>query len=200
MINTFKRLSIYLLGFYLSSGSLITVTPAQGEIKNSPKRIAILELKNMAPRLISGAEVKFLSDEIRRISRLLPSSHYSVITKENIEMLLPPDVHLEDCVGTCEVETGRMLSADYIITGELIKFGKSLRVSLKAHETRSEPYLYHLPRLSGRDGSQSRSQFRSTALLPQGSRILLLANEHFTNEHFTNEHPSQSRDRFSSTP
>ena len=105
------------------------------------KRVAILELRNLAPGKITSAEVKYLSDEVRRITSLLPKDRYLIMTKENIELMLPPDVKLEDCQGSCEVETGRLLQADFLITGELIKFGASLRVSLKAHDTHSGTYI-----------------------------------------------------------
>jgi len=115
--------------------------PVSAQSSSPPKRIAVLELRNLASAQISPAEVNYLSDEVRRITSLLPKERFAIMTKENIELMLPPDVKLEDCQGSCEVETGRLLQADFLITGELIKFGKSLRVSLKAHDTRSGSFL-----------------------------------------------------------
>jgi len=126
--------------FMLSAGGYALAE--QGAKEGSAlKRVAILELRNLAPGKITSAEVKFLSDEVRRITSLLPKDRYLIMTKENIELMLPPDVKLEDCQGSCEVETGRLLQADFLITGELIKFGSSLRVSLKAHDTHSGTYI-----------------------------------------------------------
>ena len=65
-------------------------------------------------------------------------------------VLIDPNTTLEDCVGTCEVETGRTLGADWILTGEVIRFGKSLRVSVKLHDTHSGQYLAG-DSLKGRD-------------------------------------------------
>lgn len=128
-------------GFLTTLITLCASGDAQAEEASPLQRVAILELKNLAPGKITSAEVKYLSDEVRRITSLFPKERYLIMTKENIELMLPPDVKLEDCQGSCEVETGRLLQADFLITGELIKFGSSLRVSLKAHDTRSGTYL-----------------------------------------------------------
>ena len=64
-----------------------------------------------------------------------------MLTKESLESLIDPSVSLEDCVGSCAVETGRMVGARWILTGEVVRFGKSLRVSLKIHDTEGGHFL-----------------------------------------------------------
>ena len=112
---------------------------AQG--KSKPKRIAILELANRTRQQVSLEEIHYLTNEMRRVAGFLPSDDFLVMTKESIEVLIDPDKSLEDCIGVCEVETGRLLGADWILTGEVIRFGKSLRVSVKLHDTKSGQYL-----------------------------------------------------------
>jgi TolB-like protein len=106
---------------------------APGELE----RVAVLELKNKLPQQISTDEISFLTNEARAVVSALPSSHFVVMTRESLEALIEPGKTLEDCVGTCEVETGRLLGAQWIITGEVVRFGSSLRVSLKLHNTRT---------------------------------------------------------------
>lgn len=111
------------------------------EETRKPKRIAILELADRTRGQVSREEIHYLTNEMRRIAGLLPRDLFLVMTKENIEVLIDPGQSLEECVGSCEVETGRLLGADWILTGEVIRFGKSLRVSVKLHDTRSGQYL-----------------------------------------------------------
>lgn len=69
---------------------------------------------------INGPEEKidFYSDLLRTYANKY--TDYRVITKENIEILVKPET-LAECVGKCEIEVGRMLSASYVITGSLYK-------------------------------------------------------------------------------
>ena len=130
-----------LLSLALSWATLGSWALAQGEPKPKPKRIAILELANRTRQQVSLEEIHYLTNEMRRVAGFLPADEFLVMTKESIEVLIDPDKSLEDCIGVCEVETGRLLGADWILTGEVIRFGKSLRVSVKLHETRSGQYL-----------------------------------------------------------
>ena len=101
----------------------------------SEQRIAVLELSNRTT--LSQEEVTYLSDLLRRLASSELAQTFLVIDKENIVTLLPPDRKLEDCVGECAVDTGRLLSAAYIITGDIIKFGKQLRITIKLHDTKT---------------------------------------------------------------
>ena len=60
-----------------------------------------------------------------------------MIDKANVLELLPPERTLEECIVECAVETGRLLQASYIITGDIIKFGRSLRVTVRLHDTQT---------------------------------------------------------------
>ena len=99
------------------------------------KRIAVLELSN--PARLSKQEVTYLSDLIRQLASSKLAQEFLVMDKANILTLLPPDIDLETCVGQCAVETGRLLQAAYIITGDILRFGKQLRITIKVHDTRS---------------------------------------------------------------
>lgn len=105
------------------------------------QRVAVLELLNRAPTLVSKDEVSYLTNELRTVASFLPVSKYLVLTQESLEVLIDPSTTLEECVGSCAVETGRLVGARWILTGEVVRFGQSLRVSLKVHDTKSGQFL-----------------------------------------------------------
>jgi TolB-like protein len=104
-------------------------------------KLAVLELRNDAG--LSVAEMAYLTDRVRGdASQNLPSSAFLVMTRESIQELLPPGVRLVDCLSSqCEVEVGRKIGADYIVTGEILKFGDELRMNLKVHHCASSAFL-----------------------------------------------------------
>lgn len=108
---------------------------AQKPHRVTPKRIAVLTLKN---KLGSHQnETNYLTAMIRgEVARRL-SETYLVMTEENIASLLPTDKPLEDCVSDCQITLGREIGASYIITGELVRFGQSLRLFIRLHNTYS---------------------------------------------------------------
>jgi TolB-like protein len=105
-------------------------------------KLAVLELKNKLPKQDrAGIDATFLTDSVR-MGAIDRSSGLEVMTRENVLVLLEASGRkLEDCEGECEVETGRRLGADYIVSGELLKFGSSLKVNLRLHDTRSGALL-----------------------------------------------------------
>ena len=104
-------------------------------------RLAVLELRDDAG--LSAAEMAYLTDRVRGdASQALPSSAFLVMTRESIQELLPPGVRLVDCLSSeCEVAVGRRIGADYIVTGEVLKFGDELRINLKVHHCASGAFL-----------------------------------------------------------
>jgi hypothetical protein len=90
---------------------------------------------------VSRDEVSYLTNELRTVASYLPAPKFLVLTQESLEALIDPSKSLEDCVGSCAVETGRIVGARWILTGEVVKFGSSLRVSLKLHDTTSGHFL-----------------------------------------------------------
>ena len=61
-----------------------------------------------------------------------------VITRENLLVLLHENgKDAAACEGECEVDTGRRIGADAIISGEVLKLGSRYKISLKLHETQS---------------------------------------------------------------
>ena len=102
-------------------------------------RVAVLDFR-ITGDAVTGTEADYLTDLVRGLSRqALPSAQYVVMTKENIESVLTPEQKAKIRSGTAEggeVEVGRMLGATYIVSGEILKIGRDLKVNLKLHDAK----------------------------------------------------------------
>ena len=87
--------------------------------------------------LIGRSEKIFLTDKLReRAKAVLPAyMGYIVMTRENINAMLPPGKSIEECEGSCLVETGKNISADYVAQARVGKFGKQLTLTMELYET-----------------------------------------------------------------
>jgi hypothetical protein len=100
--------------------------------------VAILELRNKLPAADAAlADTGFLTDLIRaQFLELVPDA--GIITRENILVLLEAQGKtLDECEGECEVDTGRRLGADLVVSGELLRFSDSYRINLRLHTTQT---------------------------------------------------------------
>ena len=81
------------------------------------------------------ADPQYFSDVVRaQALDELPDAR--LMTRENMTVLLEAaGKDLAACEGECEVDTGRKLGADYVITGRLLKVGSSFKLDLKLHAT-----------------------------------------------------------------
>ncbi len=103
----------------------------------APPRVAVLELRTRAD--LKPAEADYLTDLVRGVAGA--RGDLFVLTRENIVELLPPGAELAACAGDCEVETGRRLGVDFVISGEIVDFAGALRILLRLHATRSGALL-----------------------------------------------------------
>lgn len=88
--------------------------------------------------VIGRSERMFLTDKLReRAKKVLPEyMGYVIMTRENIQQMLPPGKKIEDCEGECLVETGKNINAHYIAQARVGKFGKQLTLTVELYETR----------------------------------------------------------------
>lgn len=126
-------------------------------------RVAVLELRPEAE--VGPSEARYLTDRVRDAALGLPPD-YIVMTRENMLALLPPEAELADCEGACEVETGRNLGADYVVSGEIVRFGDELRLTLRLHETRDGRLL------ASESVAGERVTDLETAVTPAARRLL----------------------------
>ena len=81
------------------------------------KYVAVLEIvpdDNLTEE-ITIAESRHLTDELRRQAvNNLPAEEFSVLTRDNLIALMPPDEEEADCLAeSCAVDIGRAIGAEY---------------------------------------------------------------------------------------
>ena len=118
----------------VSTAALLAIAPAA---RAEPQRIiAVLEFRNK----LSGADkqeidVSYLTDQVRT-SALDTAPSLKIITRENLLVLLQASgKKMEECEGECEVDTGRRVGADYVISGDVLKFGSHYKLNMRLHDT-----------------------------------------------------------------
>ena len=94
--------------------------------------LAVLEIRNhQADKELAG----YFSDRVRTRS-LDAVPGLRVMTRENAQVLLEGK-KLEDCEGECDVETGRHIGADLVVSGDLRMIGSNYKLDLRLHDVRS---------------------------------------------------------------
>lgn len=98
--------------------------------------VAVLETTG-ATGVLSLEEKQYLTDVLRSEAvKILPAEqNYTIMTRENISMMLPPGKAIEDCEGSCLVETGKNISADYVTQGHVGRFANNLTITVELYET-----------------------------------------------------------------
>ena len=104
------------------------------------KHMAVLEFRGVG---IDTAYLLKLSDQSRRAAvELLPKKEYLIMTRENMQQMLSDmDKDLSCLEGVCEVEIGRNVGAEIIITGDLLKIENTYVLTLKLYDTISGALL-----------------------------------------------------------
>src|SRR3954463_12067106 len=101
--------------------------------------LAVLEFRSKLEN--EKVDTAYLTDQVRGAA-LDTGANLRVITRENLLMLLKASgKELSECEGECEVDTGRRVGADLVISGELLKFGTSYKLNMRLHDTREGTLL-----------------------------------------------------------
>ena len=104
--------------------------------------LAVLEFRTARPAPAPPAvtqESSYLTDVARSA---VADAGYAVMTRDNAVILLRQQGHTPaDCIDLCEVDTGRLIGADYLVTGELSGTPGALRLSVRLHDTSTARYL-----------------------------------------------------------
>jgi formylglycine-generating enzyme required for sulfatase activity len=111
----------------------ITLCTASAQSK---KTLAILEFSGDKSAGVSLQERQALAENARGIAvRKLPKSGWVVMTRDNMQALLPPGINLSDCGGDeCIITTGRTIQASYIVTGRFTKLGAYLQANIQLYD------------------------------------------------------------------
>jgi hypothetical protein len=120
----------------------VELSPAPPRETAPTRIVSVLELRNkLQPRDGAGIDAGYVADRLRA-EVLGAGIDARVISRENMLVLLQAQgKQLADCEGECEVETGRRIGADLVVSGEILRVGESLKASLRLHETRSGTLL-----------------------------------------------------------
>ena len=99
------------------------------------KFVAVLETISEKD-LLTLQERQYLTDVLRgQAVRELPAEqNWTIMTRENINVMLPPGKSIEDCEGSCLAETGKNIAADFVAQARITKFGNSLAISAELYE------------------------------------------------------------------
>ena len=86
---------------------------------------------------VSFSDRQYLTNVLREqaVKELPAVQNYTIMTRENIQQMLPPSKAIEDCEGSCLVETGKNIAADYVCQARVGRFGNSLTLSAELYET-----------------------------------------------------------------
>jgi hypothetical protein len=86
---------------------------------------------------VSLSDRQYLTNVLREqaVKELPASNNFTIMTRENITAMLPPDKSIEDCEGSCIVETGKNIAADYICQARVSSFNGNLTLSAELYET-----------------------------------------------------------------
>ena len=105
----------------------------------SATHVAVLETvaEENAKDSVSLTDRRYLTNVLREqaVKELPVEQNYVIMTRDNISVMLPPGMALEDCEGSCLAETGRNIAADFICQARVGKFGGMLTLSAELYET-----------------------------------------------------------------
>jgi hypothetical protein len=100
--------------------------------------IAILEITIGDNVELTIDETRHLTDELRKMARETLPQKFTVLTRDAIMQLLPPDEEEASCLADgCAVDIGRAISADYVTQGQIRKFGDRLTLTVELFDTMS---------------------------------------------------------------
>ncbi|UCG52846.1 MAG: hypothetical protein JSW58_04640 [Candidatus Latescibacterota bacterium] len=105
------------------------------------KKVAVLEFRNLAD--LTDSEVTRLADSVRDIAaRTLSKESFVVMTREDITNLTPANTtRVSWALSESMVGIGRLLGADYLISGEVLKYDDGYRARLRVHQCRTSLFL-----------------------------------------------------------
>ena len=104
------------------------------QAQQQTKLVAVLEFRGLG---VNTQLLAQLSEEARGGARMsLPNSEYNITSRENMKQMLEDmGKDMSACDVECEVELGRVLQADYVISGSVGKIDNMFILTLKLHET-----------------------------------------------------------------
>lgn len=103
---------------------------------SSAKFVAVLETVANSKDILTLSERQYPSNMLREqaVQELPAEFNFTIMTRENIMMMLPPGKSIEDCVGSCLAETGKNIAADYVAQARIGKVGSNISISAELYD------------------------------------------------------------------
>jgi opacity protein-like surface antigen len=120
-------------------GKILLIGAIGVQTIHSANILAVLEITPGDDDIeLTISEYRYLTDELRKMARETLPREFSVLTRDAIMQLLPPDEAEAECLAEgCAVDIGRAISADYVTQGQIRKFGDKLTLTVELFETMS---------------------------------------------------------------
>ncbi|MDR2581705.1 MAG: hypothetical protein LBC85_12040 [Fibromonadaceae bacterium] len=105
----------------------------------SAQTLAVLEIiPSSEDANLTITEFRHLTDELRTQAREALPRNYSVLTRDNIISLLPPEEEQAECLSeSCAVIIGRAIGAEYVTQGFVGRFEGMLTLTVELYESMS---------------------------------------------------------------
>jgi len=98
--------------------------------------VAVLEIVPNGEMDLKLSEYRHLTDELRTRAREALPSGYTILTRDNIMSLLPPDSEEAQCLAeSCAVDIGRAIGAEYVTQGFVGEFDGMLTLTVELYES-----------------------------------------------------------------
>ena len=139
IVPAFARLDAGRLRLAAAGVAVALAAPSLARGAEEKPRLAVLEFSSK----LGNREVEpgYFSEVVRGVA-LDEAPGTRVITRESLLTLLEASgKDAASCEGECEVDTGRRIGADYIVSGELWKIGSTFHLRMKLHDTRTADLL-----------------------------------------------------------
>jgi len=97
----------------------------------------------------SEVEIKYLNDIFREeiVNRF--ADDVDIITAENMSLLLPHEIELEDCIDECDVKIGRSIGVDYTLSIEISNIRDEFKLNFRLSDTHTASLIFETT-LSGK--------------------------------------------------
>ncbi|MDR3000709.1 MAG: hypothetical protein LBU89_05540, partial [Fibromonadaceae bacterium] len=101
--------------------------------------LAVLEIVSSSEEInLTISEFRHLTDELRNQARETMPKSYSILTRDNILQLLPPNESEASCFDdNCVISIGRAIGAEYVTQGFVGKFGEKFTLTVELYESMS---------------------------------------------------------------
>ncbi len=104
-------------------------------------KIAILNTINKAK--LEKETVDFLNQMIHKVFAKYLKDSYQILGREEIQTILDnsPPINVENCIEECEVETGVLIKAKFVLASTISKKASTYSFNVKIFDTQSKKIL-----------------------------------------------------------